>query len=1254
MNQPYRYRIGGSLSGSAPCYVVRQADEDLYQALTAGEFCYVFNARQMGKSSLRLRAMEKLQAEGVTCTTIDMTAIGSQKITPEQWYGGIVLTLVGELKLADPLEFLKTWWQPRSQIAPIQRLADFLETVLLQKIEGSIVIFIDEIDSVLSLEFPTDDFFALIRRCYEQRNVHPIYQRLTFSLIGVATPSGLIQDANRTPFNIGRAIALRGFQANEVDPLIAGLIKQTTQAPEIIHQILAWTRGQPFLTQKICQMAIDHTITEAAEVSPLIEQHLIQNWESHDEPPHLKTIRDRILRQNEYLTRRLLTLYQDLLQSPNQSLPRDNSEAQQLLCLSGLAIEQNGSIVPHNRIYARVFDGRWVKTELSRRSPYATELEQWLLSKRQDSSWLLRGQVLQNALQWSQTNSISKNESQFLNRSLLAEKELTDRENDLLAAEKEIAIQRNSILDRAKRKAEKLVRLSVVMAIAVTIIALSILLTLKRAEDISSFEYNSRQIQSQFEFSPLEMLRNAIEEAQKFHSFEKNDRLGRISRLSTQAPKVTLQRLAGDIQELSELNTEQRNINSVNISNDNNQITTVGSNGTLQIWENQGHWQLIQSEKIGLAAINSFRYNKARDRAITGDGNGNLILWAVDPKTKRISPKSLKVHPAHEGSSIYNVRFGPDETTILTSGEIDGKLKFWKLEDNQFQLIWERQAHKGGINTVKLSTSSSEALIATGGQDGTAKIWNLDGNLEMTLTADESRGDRSVNSIEFYNSLQDCSQPTIVSTPSCEYFLVTGGNDGVVRIWNRSGNVVNVISGYGGQIRSIAVSYNKKMIAATSAKEVTVSTGSLVKLWDVETLELISEFRGHHGKIESIRFNQEDDRLITSGQDDSVVRIWALPTSKKIDEIRQLSRHSDILNSVRFSPDNQHLLSAGDDGELRWWRWSERNLYPNPVVWKPSGDRVKLITNRIHPDFAKTSDPVNLLAVGASNGKIYLLKTQENPDQVVQIGEIETLQGLIESMDFNPNPKQADQIEIATTGNDNTVKIWHIDRSSLTQSKLKISLQKTYERQVDSWSIRYSRDGHYLAIGGSRGEVLLIDLQRNFEKVLKAGNPETARRSIVGFSRDSRWLGATTESGEISTWSLANWTPGSDIKPSHQISTYQVGTNNLVFTKNPDQIATVGAGNAARIWDVKTGKLLSDLRQQHVEFRGQWGRLRSVHLSEDGKWLATGSDDGLPRIQPIEQPIGELIQKGCDWLQKADLSPDQLPTVCLKKSNQNS
>ena len=88
--------------------------------------------------------------------------------------------------------------------------------MLLRQIATNLVIFIDEIDSVLSLNFPTDDFFTFIRACYNQRVDQPAYNRLTFALLGVATPSDLIQDKKRTPFNIGRAIELNGFEWHEV------------------------------------------------------------------------------------------------------------------------------------------------------------------------------------------------------------------------------------------------------------------------------------------------------------------------------------------------------------------------------------------------------------------------------------------------------------------------------------------------------------------------------------------------------------------------------------------------------------------------------------------------------------------------------------------------------------------------------------------------------------------------------------------------------------------------------------------------------------------------------------------------------------------------------------------------------------------------------------------------------------------------------------------------------------------------------
>src|SRR5207244_12902848 len=87
---------------------------------------------------------------------------------------------------------------------------------------AALVIFLDEIDTVRSLPFSTDEFFAAIRECFNRRTEDPELHRLTFSLLGVATPSDLIDDTRTTPFNIGRRIELNDFTAEEAATLARG------------------------------------------------------------------------------------------------------------------------------------------------------------------------------------------------------------------------------------------------------------------------------------------------------------------------------------------------------------------------------------------------------------------------------------------------------------------------------------------------------------------------------------------------------------------------------------------------------------------------------------------------------------------------------------------------------------------------------------------------------------------------------------------------------------------------------------------------------------------------------------------------------------------------------------------------------------------------------------------------------------------------------------------------------------------------
>ncbi|WP_392533363.1 AAA-like domain-containing protein [Nostoc sp. C117] len=430
----YRYQVGGTLTSDAPSYVKRKADIELYNALKQGEFCYILSCRQMGKSSLMVKTKHRLQQEGFRCATIDMTNIGCENITPEQWYKGVAGDLWLSFELLGKVN-LKAWWEEKKDISLVQKLSQFISEILLTQFSNErLFIFIDEIDNILSLDFPVDDFFSLIRFCYNQRAIDPEYNRITFAIFGVATPSDLISYRNHTtPFNIGKGIEINGFRLEEAQPLALGLNIKDNHPHKLLQEVLAWTKGQPFLTQKLCRLLVSLSQddvgrklkiplgTEEFWIENVVRSHIIEKWESQDEPEHLRTIRDRILR-NEQSAARLLGIYQQILQGIQ--VPADDSREQVELLLSGLIVKKQGFLQIKNRIYQEVFNLEWVGKKLANFRPYYQTFNAWVASNQKDESRLLRGKALIDAQVWANGKSLSNLDYQFL----AASEELDRRE----------------------------------------------------------------------------------------------------------------------------------------------------------------------------------------------------------------------------------------------------------------------------------------------------------------------------------------------------------------------------------------------------------------------------------------------------------------------------------------------------------------------------------------------------------------------------------------------------------------------------------------------------------------------------------------------------------------------------------------------------------------------------------------------------------------------------------------------------------
>jgi tetratricopeptide (TPR) repeat protein len=344
---------GGTLRLDAPSYVKRPADEKLFNLALAGEFCYVLTPRQMGKSSLMVRTASRLQEQAVSTAIIDLTEIGT--VAVDQWYLGLLSRLKRQLRLSvDP----EAWWQERASLGRVQRFTDFLRDVILTEIEGQVVVFIDEIDTTLKLDF-TDDFFAAIRAIYNARADDPEFKRLTFVLLGVATPADLIKDRTRTPFNIGQGITLREFSPSDAAMLQAGLeAVHPGQGEVIFTRIYHWMNGHPYLTQKLCLAVAETEDSDWNDerVDRLVEKLFLS--EKARKETNLQFVRDGI--KSSPNRRRLLTLYRQVYKG--QAVPDDErSLDKNRLKLLGLVKSEDGVLRMRNEIYRRVFNLEWIK-----------------------------------------------------------------------------------------------------------------------------------------------------------------------------------------------------------------------------------------------------------------------------------------------------------------------------------------------------------------------------------------------------------------------------------------------------------------------------------------------------------------------------------------------------------------------------------------------------------------------------------------------------------------------------------------------------------------------------------------------------------------------------------------------------------------------------------------------------------------------------------------------------------------------------
>jgi WD40 repeat protein len=1179
------FTVGGTVQASNGLYIPRRADDELLALCRAGSFAYVLTPRQLGKSSLMVRTAEQLTAQGVRSVIVDLSQIGVQ-VTPEEWYLGLLSMIEEQLDLETNAV---TWWRERAHLGVTQRLTLFLEEVLLSEVDAPVVVFVDEIDTTLSLTF-TDDFFAAIRYFYNARALSKDVRRLSFVLIGVATPGDLIRDPQRTPFNIGQRVDLTDFTLEEALPLATGFGLPDDEARKVLGRVMKWTGGHPYLTQRLCRALTDSAPANwsEAEVDEVVSKTFFGKISEQDN--NLQFVRDMLTKRAPDLSDVLYT-YREVLRQTRRVQDEEQSLVKSHLKLSGVAQRRHGELTVRNPIYAEVFNEKWIKEHLP---------VNWFKRARRAGVPLAFALVLAAAVFLGFSAVAANRKVDSANQFVEAERK---RANDLTASaqrERDRATQLSAMADQARKRAE----VSLLEAQA----------SAKKADEAK------RETQRAFESArqsgllaaargkESELARREAEEQQRMATA--NLLASKAKLLSTseasllpESALLALEALrlspTSDVEVLHHVEEvlpvqltaleHEAGVEAVAFSPDGNYLATGSRDSTAQLW------------KVGGSVIRLKHSNQVLALAFSPDSKylatasvDMINVW--DTATGKVSASFDVPTTGPAPGGRPSVSFSPDGKYLASAEGARVMIREW-----QTKTIVNELTHDATISQLAFSASGKYLATSSGTYQTTpegnfkSSVWDWKAGKEII----SEKHQREVSSIAF-------------SRDGSHFAVGTG--DGAAEIWETASGTRSSYMLHDQAVLDVTFSPNGQYLATASADKT-------ARVWDVSTGRPIKTLQ-HPGAVKRVRFDSDGTYLATTS-DDGATRLWQW----ELERVVAVMPQQFGANEVAFSPNGQFLASAGEDNVARVWKFTSAQLLRGGMsqtlglAFSPNSKLVASITDshnlqvRENPSGSQIArweialrDPLEnffgeaKLAFIPDGERVAVVRKFDDAVKMVDIRTGRETKAII----FATHPST-----VVLSGNGKYVAAaLNTGKNNMHVWDLATGKEVAYFEPNLPYSISFSANGEYLAVGTYESTVELWNVASG------AKETEFDVKNIPGHiacSPDGRYVVVDRKDDPfaISIWETGSKTEIATVKHNDSI-------NYVEFSPDGKYLATASRDRTARIWDVVTGAELSRVSYDKP--------VLAITFSPDERYLATATSDGIIHTwfrRPEE--LGDLI-----------------------------
>ena len=314
--------------------------------------------------------------------------------------------------------------------------------------------------------------------------------------------------------------------------------------------------------------------------------------------------------------------------------------------------------------------------------------------------------------------------------------------------------------------------------------------------------------------------------------------------------------------------------------------------------------------------------------------------------------------------------------------------------------------------------------------------------------------------------------------------LATGSYDTTIKIWNiETGEVIRTLRGHNSTVRCLQFD-DSKLISGSFDKT--------IKIWNWQTGECLSTLQCHTEGVLSVHF---DGCTLASGSIDKTVKIFSFKNKQTF----SLRGHTDWVNNVRIDSPSRTVFSASDDLTVKLWDLDSKQCIKTFRGHVGQVQQVLLMPPDFEPDEVPSDDKTDAVSVHSDRSATPTPVPTPAPESMDSRASF--------GYGFTSDPSRPLPPRYMLTGGlDNTVRLWDIVTGKCMRSMF----------------------GHVEGIWGLVGDTLRVVTGAN-DSMTKIWEPRSGKceRSFTGHAgpvtcvglSDSR-MASGSEDGEVRLYSF--------------------------------------------------------------------------------------------------------------------------------------